>query len=52
MCCVMLMLFCIRWRNGWVRTYVADDAEANWDFVLGIFGQDSFHYLNCFGFFQ
>jgi hypothetical protein len=29
------------------RAYVADYAEADGDFVLGVFGEDGFHYLNC-----
>jgi len=29
-----------------VRTYVADDAEADGDFILAVFGEDGFHDLN------
>jgi hypothetical protein len=27
-------------------TDMADDAEADWDFFLGFFGQNRFHYVN------
>lgn len=36
--------------RGWERrgrAYVADYAEADGDFVLGVFGEDGAHYLNC-----
>jgi hypothetical protein len=55
MCCVML-LFCFdlclvegRREGGIarrVRTYVADDAEADGNFVLAFFREDGFHDLN------
>jgi hypothetical protein len=54
--CWIMLLFCFDLclveggREGGmarrVRTYVADDAEADGDFVLAVFGEDGSHDLN------